>query len=118
MEAWSWVLVPKESSTEYKQRAFRVATAMFSPSGNLEQDDVTVWSSVARAARGVFARKANVKLNYQMGMDGMGDAKPMPEWSGPGLAYDSNLEEGVQRTFHRRWHQALVEGLSRNGKEG
>lgn len=103
MEAWSWVLVPKEATPAYRERAYRVAVASFSPSGAFEQDDSVVWGSVARAARSHFAAKARLTLNYQMGLNGMSDARQIPDWPGPGTAYDSNLEEGVQRTFLRHW---------------
>ncbi len=103
MEAWSWVLAPTEASAAYKARAYKVAVATFAPGGNFEQDDTIVWGSIARNARSVFAAKAGARLNYQMGLEGMSDARPIPDWPGPGVVYDSNLEEGVQRTFLRHW---------------
>jgi phenylpropionate dioxygenase-like ring-hydroxylating dioxygenase large terminal subunit len=108
MEIWSWVLVPRSSPDWYKARAYKVAVATFSPSGNFEQDDTIVWGGVARAASGVFARKVDAKLNYQMGLEWMSDARVMPNWPGPGTVYDSNLEEGVQRTFFRHWIRELL----------
>jgi phenylpropionate dioxygenase-like ring-hydroxylating dioxygenase large terminal subunit len=110
VEAWSWVLVPRSAPEEYKRRAQKVAVATFSPSGNFEQDDTTVWPSIARAAGSVFVRQAGAKLNYQMGMDGMGDAKPHASWPGPGLVYDSNLEDGVQRALYRHWLRWMTRG--------
>ncbi len=107
MEAWSWVLVPRSAPASYKERAYRAAVASFSPSGNFEQDDSIAWGGVSRAAKGVFAKRQNIMLNYQMGLDGMSDAKIMTDWPGPGIAYDSNLEEGVQRTFWRHWSRAM-----------
>lgn len=107
LEAWSWVLLPKEASAEYKARAYKAAVATFSPSGNFEQDDSLIWSGVSRAADTVFARSAKLRLNYQMGMPGVSTAKVMADWPGPGIVYDTNLEEGVQRTFFRHWHNAL-----------
>lgn len=108
MEAWSWTLVPKEASKEYKQRAHRVAVANFSPSGNFEQDDVVVWAGVARAGRGAYASHIGLHLNFQMGMEGMSQARQMTDWVGPGVVYDSNLEEGVQRTFFNSWLKSMV----------
>lgn len=107
MEAWSWILVPKESSTEYKRRAHKVAVANFSPSGNFEQDDTVIWAGVARAARGTYASHMGIPLNFQMGMEGMSQARRMKDWPGPGVVYDSNLEEGVQRTFFQSWLQNM-----------
>jgi len=110
MEAWNWVMVPKEASAEYKARSYKVSVANFSPSGNFEQDDSIVWSGVARSAGGVFARARGVLLNYQMGLPDMSEAKPAKDWPGPGEVYDTNLEEGVQRTFFRHWQRAMSGG--------
>ena len=107
MEAWSWVLVPRSAPAEYKKRAYRAAVASFSPSGNFEQDDSIAWAGVSRAARGHFAKQQNIMLNYQMGLAGMSEAKVIADWPGPGIVYDSNLEEGVQRTFWRHWSRAI-----------
>lgn len=107
IEAWSWVLVPAEASLVYRERAYQVAVASFSPSGSFEQDDSVVWQSVARSAKGVFARKAGAMLNYQMGLGSVGAAPELHDWPGPGRVYDTNLEEGVQRTFLRHWLQSM-----------
>ncbi len=107
LEAWSWVLVPKNASAAYKEHAYRAAVASFSPSGNFEQDDSIAWAGVSRAARGQFAKRQKVNLNYEMGLEGMSDAKVMSDWPGPGIVYDSNLEEGVQRTFWRHYSRAM-----------
>jgi phenylpropionate dioxygenase-like ring-hydroxylating dioxygenase large terminal subunit len=112
LEAWSWVLVPKSAPAAYKERAYRAAVASFSPSGNFEQDDAIAWAGVSRAAKGQFAKRHDVMLNYQMGLDGMSDAKVMRNWPGPGIVYDSNLEEGVQRTFWRHWSRAMSATVS------
>jgi hypothetical protein len=110
MEAWSWVLVPKGSPDAYKRRAAKVAVATFSPSGNFEQDDSVVWGRVARPARGVFAGKTKMRLNYQMGLPHMSVARVLDDWPGPGVVYNSNLEEGVQRTFFRHWIREMSRG--------
>ncbi|MEY7851083.1 Rieske 2Fe-2S domain-containing protein [Natrarchaeobius sp. A-rgal3] len=111
MEAWSWVLVPAEASEEYKKRAYDVALGTFSPSGNFEQDDFAVWDGIAEAAGTVFADKQDVRMNYQMGMPGIGKAEIDDDWEGPGTAWDDNLEEGTCRTFHGNWQKAM------NGEE-
>lgn len=110
MEVRSWVLVPKEASEQHKAKAYKVAAATFGSAGNFEQDDSVAWSGVARSAAGKFAKSQGLLLNYQMGMEGMSEAKVLPEWPGPGIAYDSNLEEGVQRTFFNHWHRAMSRG--------
>lgn len=107
MEVWSWILAPKNASAEFKRRSYKSATSTFGPAGTFEQDDTSVWTGVARAAKGVFAKAADIRLNYQMGLAGMSEARVMTDWPGPGVVYDSNLEEGVQRTFFRHWRQAM-----------
>jgi len=108
MEVLSWVLVPKAAPAWCKARAHKVAVANFSPSGNFEQDDTIVWGGVARSAGGVFAEKAQAKLNYQMGLEWMSQARRLTDWPGPGIVYDSNLEEGVERTFFGHWLREML----------
>lgn len=102
-EVWRWMFVPKAAPASTKQRSYEIAVASFSPSGNLESDDTTVWTGIARTGRTTFARRSGAQLNYEMGLPGMSDARPLRGWPGPGVVYDSNLEEGVQRTFFRHW---------------
>jgi len=106
-EVISWILAPKEASEEQKARSYKVATSTFSVSGNFEQDDSIAWAGVARSAAGHFAKKTGMVLNYQMGMEFMSEARVLDDWQGPGIVYDSNLEEGVQRTFFNHWHREM-----------
>ncbi|MBP1154048.1 MULTISPECIES: aromatic ring-hydroxylating dioxygenase subunit alpha [unclassified Paenibacillus] len=108
MEIWSWVLVPAKASEEFKKRSYKVAVSTFSPSGNFEQDDIAIWNGLSATAGSVYSRKNDVKLNYQMGYDFMSDAEVITEWAGPGVVYDSRLEEGVMRTFHRKWLEYML----------
>jgi phenylpropionate dioxygenase-like ring-hydroxylating dioxygenase large terminal subunit len=103
MEIWSWVLVPNVVSAEYRERAYRASVATFSPSGNFEADDAAVWGGIATSAGSRFAANHRLKLNFEMGLRGMSDAKVIPDWPGPGVVYDSRLEEGTHRTFLRHW---------------
>ena len=102
IEMWSWVMVPKAATPEYKAYAYRVAVASFSPSGNFEQDDTIVWTSIPRSAATLFARNHGAQLNYQMGLP-PADAAPVPDWPGPGRVFGSRMEEGVQRTFFNHY---------------
>ena len=106
IEMWNWIMVPAIASAEYKSYAYRAGVATFSPSGNFEQDDAIVWSSIPQVAGTVFGRRNAAVLNYQMGMP-PADPLPIPDFPGPGLAYGSRLEEGVQRTFLRHWLAAM-----------
>ncbi len=109
MEIISWTMVPKNAPKEYKERSYKVAINSFSPSGNYEQDDIAVWRGISEAGGSLFAKRFNVKLNFQMGFDWMSDTRPRNDWGGPGTAYDSNLEEGTQRTFWRSWLKTMLE---------
>jgi phenylpropionate dioxygenase-like ring-hydroxylating dioxygenase large terminal subunit len=107
-EIWNWILAPKESSPEYKRRAYRVGMSSFSPSGSFEPDDIAVFGSIATSASTVFAEMNEVKLNYQMGLPGMGDIEPIKDWPGPGHAAASNAGEEGLRTFHRSWYRHMM----------
>lgn len=109
MEIWSWILVPREASEEYKKRAYQAAMSTFSPSGHFEQDDSEVWSGIVKSAGSVFVRTRGVRFNYQMGMPGMSDGiKPMSDWPGPGDAWPSNAGESGLRSFHGRWLEQMT----------
>lgn len=110
MEIWNWVLAPKEASPEYREKAYRAAMSSFSPSGNFEQDDVAVWSGVARTAGSVFAEVRGLRFNYQMGLAdiGMAEVEPLPNFPGPGSAWPSNAGESGLRAFHRSWYQQMT----------
>jgi phenylpropionate dioxygenase-like ring-hydroxylating dioxygenase large terminal subunit len=103
MEVVSWIFAPRGASSAFKERAYLAGMSTFSPSGNFEQDDLTVWMGIARSAKGVFAERSGRKLNYQMGLEFMSDARVLNNWPGPGTAIDTNLEDGVCRTFHNSW---------------
>ena len=109
IEVVSWNLVPAPASEEYRREATKIAVASFSPSGNFEQDDAIVWASIARNADSILARRGTARLNFQMGLDGIGEAGLLEDWPGPGTAWDTNLEEGTQRTFFRHWFRAMAE---------
>jgi hypothetical protein len=45
-----------------------------------------------------------------MGLPHMSLARVLDDWPGPGVVYNSNLEEGVQRTFFRHWIREMSRG--------
>lgn len=109
MEVWVWFLVWKGVSPEFRQQSYRAAMGTFSSSGIFEQDDSDPWQSIARTGGTVFARQSGMKLNYQMGLPGYGEAQPATDFPGPGLAVAPRYEEGVQRSFYRRWLSYMTE---------
>ncbi|WP_435348600.1 hypothetical protein [Haloarchaeobius sp. HRN-SO-5] len=42
-----------------------------------------------------------------MGFDGTSAADIDDEWPGPGVGWDTNLEEGIERTVHYNWYKAM-----------
>lgn len=108
MELWSWILIPKGASEENRRASYRSAMSTFSSSGIFEQDDTEPWTSITRTGGTVLARKNRLKLNYQMGLDGIGSARPISDFPGPGLVYYPRYEEGVQRFLWSRWVEYMT----------
>jgi phenylpropionate dioxygenase-like ring-hydroxylating dioxygenase large terminal subunit len=104
MVTWNWSLLPVGAPEWYKERVVRAVATNLSASGVFEQDDSSVWGGIPRAAAGVFARKAQAKLNYQMGLERI----PIGDWPGPGTVYASAFEEGNFRTFLRHWLKQMT----------
>jgi nitrite reductase/ring-hydroxylating ferredoxin subunit len=109
-ECWIWYLAWKGIPDELKERSYRAGIGTVSSSGIFEQDDIDPWQSIARTGRSDFARRIELKLNYQMGLPGIGTARPATDWAGPGLAYWPRYEEGIQRALFRRWLEFMTRG--------
>jgi phenylpropionate dioxygenase-like ring-hydroxylating dioxygenase large terminal subunit len=109
MEPWVWFLVPKGCSEEFRTLSYRAAMGTFSSSGIYEQDDAEPWLSIARTGATAFARQVDMRLNLQMGLPGTGPVAPVPDFPGPGVAYWPRYDEGVQRSFYRRWHTFMTD---------
>lgn len=101
LEIWNWFAVYKNMTPERKDRSYRAALGTFSMGGAFEMDDTEPWITVKRTGRSVAAEVLDFKLNYQMGMPGVGIAKRQEDWPGPGVAYWTRYEEGVQRNLYR-----------------
>jgi nitrite reductase/ring-hydroxylating ferredoxin subunit len=103
VEIWNWFCVYKNMTPEQKDRSYRAGLGTFSMGGAFEMDDTEPWITVSRTGRSVAADLLDFKLNYQMGMPGIGIAKPVEDWAGPGIAYWTRYEEGVQRNLYRHY---------------
>lgn len=107
-QIWNWILVPKNASQEFKDRAYDTGISTFSVSGNFEVDDFAVWDGITEAAGSSFVRRNNRKSNYQMGMKDMSDSKNISdEWEGPGDVINSAFEDGTMQTFYRSWYRTM-----------
>jgi len=101
VEVWNWFAAYKNMTPEQKDRAYHAGLGTFSMGGSFEMDDTEPWSTVGRTGRSVSAELLGFKLNYQMGMPGIGISRPVDEWPGPGVVYWPRYEEGVQRNLYR-----------------
>jgi phenylpropionate dioxygenase-like ring-hydroxylating dioxygenase large terminal subunit len=101
VEVWNWFLAWNHATAAQKERAYRAGLGTFSMGGSFEMDDAEPWITVARTGRSAFARLSSFKLNYQMGLPGIGVAQRVENWVGPGICYWPRFEEGVQRNFYR-----------------
>jgi nitrite reductase/ring-hydroxylating ferredoxin subunit len=103
IELWNWIFSWREAPAEYTRETYQAHMATFGTSGIFEQDDTEPWSSITRAAGSTMARLADVKLNYQMGLNGIGTAEVISDWPGPGTAWSNRYEEGVMRNLVADW---------------
>jgi hypothetical protein len=110
IEIWNWFLAYKTMSPEQKTRSYRAGLGTFSVGGSFEMDDTEPWITVGRTGRSVAAEVMDLKLNYQMGMPGVGIARQAENWPGPGKAYWSRYEEGVQRNLYRYYAAMMQAG--------
>lgn len=101
VEVWNWFCAYKNMSDAQKDRAYKAGLGTFSMGGSFEMDDTEPWITISRAGRSVSADLLDFKLNYQMGMPGVGVARQVSDWPGPGVVYWPRYEEGVQRNFWR-----------------
>lgn len=116
-QIWNWILVPKNASQEFKDRAYDTGITTFSVSGNFEVDDFAVWDGITEAAGSSFARETNRKSNYQMGVGGMSESTDISDsWDGPGTVIDTAFEDGTMQTFYRSWYRAMT-GQRIDGKQ-
>jgi nitrite reductase/ring-hydroxylating ferredoxin subunit len=107
VEVWNWFCAYKNMTQEQKDRAYHAGLGTFSMGGSFEMDDTEPWITVSRTGRSVGAELLDFKLNYQMGMPGIGIARPVDDWPGPGVVYWTRYEEGVQRNLYRFYLQMM-----------
>lgn len=110
VEVWNWFAGYKNMSDELKKRTYASGLATFSMGGTFEIDDTEPWITIARTGRSVTAEKLGMKLNYEMGLPGIGIATQLEDgsWPGPGIVYQSRFEEGVQRNLFRFYAEMMT----------
>jgi phenylpropionate dioxygenase-like ring-hydroxylating dioxygenase large terminal subunit len=102
MEMYSWCLVPKGASQEYKEAAYKAYTLAFGQAGTFEQDDFENWTKVTRAAGSTMV--ADVDFPYVMGMD----SEPDPDFAGPGHVVRPYVNDTNFRNLWSRWADYLA----------
>jgi hypothetical protein len=100
MELWNWFLGFKAMTPEQKTRLYRVALGSFSVGGLFEMDDTDPWMSITRNGQSAAAQVLGMTLNYQMGLPGIGVAKEIKNFPGPGRIVSPRFDEGVQRNLY------------------
>lgn len=102
MEMYSWCLVPKGASQEYKEEAYRAYTLAFGQAGTFEQDDFENWTKVTRSAESTMVR--DIDFPYIMGMESERDA----DFPGPGHAVVPYVNDTNFRNLWSRWGDYLA----------
>jgi len=102
IEIWNWFFMYKDVPESFKEASYRAGMTNFSLSGVFEMDDTMTWETATASAGSFFAKKT-LKLNYQMGLNGVGAARHDPEWPLPGEAYYPRFGEGNQRYLYETY---------------
>ncbi len=101
MQMYSWCLVPKGASPEYKEEAYKAYTLAFGQAGTFEQDDFENWTNVTRQAGSSAVR--DVEFPYLMGLGG----KALTDWPGPGHAVEPYVTDTGFRNLWSTWLRYL-----------
>jgi len=109
VEVWNWFCAYKNLTAEQKDRSYRAGLGTFSMGGSFEMDDTEPWISISRTGSSVAAEMLDFRLNYQMGLPGIGISRRVDadEWPGPGVVYWPRYEEGVQRNMYSFYEQIM-----------
>nr|WP_275411280.1 Rieske 2Fe-2S domain-containing protein [Bacillus sp. B15-48] len=70
---FNYAIEPEENA----ELAYQGALLMMGAGGFLDMDDGANWEGSAVAGKTLFAKKHQMNLNYQMGLDGIGTDKPV-----------------------------------------
>ena len=106
MEAWSWTLVPKSASDEFREKSYLAAVQTFGSAGVFDQDDGVAGRGMNRTSTSIFGR--SMKLNNQAGFR-VGTAAPIEDRQGPGLATSHRYEENSYRYTIRQWSRFVID---------
>ncbi|MEU8802417.1 Rieske 2Fe-2S domain-containing protein [Spirillospora sp. NPDC048819] len=102
-EVWSWVLVERSASAEFKELSARAYTLTFGTTGTEEQDDVENFTSMQRGLYGRASTAIDQVLVMGRGVD---QTHTAVDWSGPGHAVGTTYTDSGNRYFHYLYRQA------------
>lgn len=97
IEMWSWCLVPKDASEEYKEEAYKAYTLSFGQAGTFEQDDFENWTNLTRQAGSSMVK--DLDFPYQMDLG----SEPLEDFPGPGFAVGRYVTETNFRNLWSTW---------------
>ncbi len=100
---WSYLLIDKEASPEYRQASYETYVRTFGPSGIFEQDDLDNWEECTRVNQGKIAQRYN--LHHGMGLH----LEPDRSFPGPGDAWPGSYGERTQLAFYGEWQRWLTQ---------
>jgi hypothetical protein len=104
MEVLSWVLAEREAKPDYKERALRKGFHNFGAAGVFEQDDLELWESATSASSNQIAQQFPYSFHTALPyLD-----KPLPDYEGPGRAYQPSAAEVIQFEFMRHWERVMT----------
>jgi 3-phenylpropionate/trans-cinnamate dioxygenase alpha subunit len=101
-EMYSWCLVPKDASDEYKNAAYQAYTLTFAQAGTFEQDDLENWARLTRMAKSSAAK--GIEFPYLMGMETERDE----HFRGPGHVVKPYVNDSNFRNLWGRWADYLL----------
>jgi phenylpropionate dioxygenase-like ring-hydroxylating dioxygenase large terminal subunit len=94
VEVYSWCLVPKDASKEFREEAYRAYVLAFGQAGAFEQDDLENWTNLTEQVSGTIAQELD--FPYAMGLS----REPVADWPGPGVAISPYITEN---NFRNQW---------------
>jgi PAH dioxygenase large subunit len=100
---WSFLLIDREASPEYRKASYETYVRTFGPSGIFEQDDVENWEECTRVNQGQIAQRYG--LHHGMGVH----LPPDRSFPGPGDAWAGSYGERTQLAFYAEWQRWLTQ---------
>lgn len=105
VEVWSWLLVEKNATDDFKDKTMQAYLLTFGPSGTEEVDDAENFAGLMRVMKGDNSQDIHQIL--QMGRPEQMDGYRIDDWRGPGTALATSYTDAGNRRFHSNWLRAM-----------